>query len=230
MWNGAYGAAQPFSPAPASVFGASTSLTPLPWNPGNQPGELYLGNYAHAVIAAGYTAAHPGDEVFVNNRSILSILRASPNAQIGSVNPLFLGLRPDIVNLDAREIYEIKPIERLDDALLELSIYRAVFTAANLPLAPGSSFAPGTTGVVPAPGGLLVYGSPWPGVITYTVLRGSPFSIQLPESQSVREPSRGYWRRLSDATGLSGAALLGYLLVSEASRVLFPWRNFIPAL
>jgi hypothetical protein len=38
----------------------------------------------------------------------------------------------------------------------------------------------------------------------------------------------GYWSRLEKATGLTGGALIAYLIVSEGSRFVFPPRNFAP--
>ncbi len=38
------------------------------------------------------------------------------------------------------------------------------------------------------------------------------------------------WEALKQATGLSGAALIIYLIISEGSRIVFPPRNLVPVL
>jgi hypothetical protein len=41
-------------------------------------------------------------------------------------------------------------------------------------------------------------------------------------------PDRGFMKKMSEVTGLTGVALLIYVVVSEGSRVLFPPRNLVP--
>ncbi|AQS08727.1 hypothetical protein CLOBY_08370 [Clostridium saccharobutylicum] len=47
-------------------------------------------------------------------------------------------------------------------------------------------------------------------------------SYEYPENYS-----KGYWEYMEDMTGLAGAALVVYLIISEGSR-LFPPRNLVP--
>jgi hypothetical protein len=56
-----------------------------------------------------------------------------------------------------------------------------------------------------------------------------PVPEKAPERSRVRLPEvdRGFMQRMSAITGLTGTALIIYLIVSEGSRV-FPPRNFIP--
>jgi hypothetical protein len=51
-----------------------------------------------------------------------------------------------------------------------------------------------------------------------------------PAERSIEEPSPGWrdWAYWEEATGLTGAALVIYLIVSEGSRVAFPVRNLVP--
>ncbi len=47
-------------------------------------------------------------------------------------------------------------------------------------------------------------------------------------AQRSASSSGGTWKRLEQITGLTGAALVVYLIISEGSRVAFPPRNFVP--
>ncbi|MCR5247501.1 MAG: hypothetical protein K6E14_06935, partial [Paludibacteraceae bacterium] len=51
-----------------------------------------------------------------------------------------------------------------------------------------------------------------------------PFPLSVPKPQS-----DNFIKRVEDFTHLTGWALVGYLVISEGSRILFPARNLIPA-
>ena len=224
--------------AAAPTLPPTTSAPTQPglWNrPGEQPESLYIGWMAHALIAQAYKDAHPSELVYANHFPIATILTAFSGSQPGALNPSFAQLKPDIVNVVTGEIYEIKSMTQWQNASLELAMYLAVFRAANVPLIPGAPLAPGTFGVIPAPGGFFVYESPLPGLILYAYRPiPLPMPFRMAERSPVRAPTRapvdepGLWDKLSEATGLTGAALAAYLVVSEGSRIVFPPRNFIP--
>jgi hypothetical protein len=58
-----------------------------------------------------------------------------------------------------------------------------------------------------------------------------PPPVPVPEPvrapRRVPEVDRGFMDRMAEITGLTGAALITYLIISEGSR-LFPPRNLIP--
>ena len=157
-------------------------------------------------------------------------------------------LRPDIVNLSTREIYEIKPADAEAAAQALVAMHVDTFAKAGVAMKPGRSWAPGTDGVVPAPAGHFVFYAPGPGVIVYRYQRGD--YLPVPTIDETRAPSQkpvpvlahrsrtaldrpkrespGFWTRMEQLTGLTGAALGVYVVVSEGSRVIFPPRNLIP--
>ncbi len=54
-----------------------------------------------------------------------------------------------------------------------------------------------------------------------------PQPVPEPEPAKVPEEDSGFMKKMAAITGLSGAALLTYVIISEGSR-LFPPRNLIP--
>lgn len=48
-----------------------------------------------------------------------------------------------------------------------------------------------------------------------------------PEPQKQPQPDKGFMKKMEEITGLTGAALIIYLIISEGSR-LFPPRNLVP--
>jgi hypothetical protein len=114
-------------------------------------------------------------------------------------------------------------------------------------MAAGPQTAAGTAGVVPAPGGYYMYESPLPGVILYQYRRGQyqpqpqpvrvrqpqPVPVPTPQPQAQPQPQQpqphddDFWHRMEVLTGLTGTALVIYLIISEGSR-LFPPRNLVP--
>lgn len=60
--------------------------------------------------------------------------------------------------------------------------------------------------------------------------RPAPQPKEWQGQQAKREAAGGggLWKTLEKATGLTGAALLLYLIVSEGSRIAFPPRNLVP--
>jgi hypothetical protein len=178
------------NPALAGVRGP---VSPGPWAPpGNQPIPFYLGTAAHLAIAAEYTLMHPGEIVRTNTVSITRILDAlagppfnlAPNR--GGLTGDRLASEPDICNLTLHHLYEIKPAGSETLARTEAQWYVRSFTLAGVPMTLGPSGAPGTSGAVPAPGGVYLFSSPEPGVIVYQLRRMQVERVTVPEAERAR--------------------------------------------
>lgn len=220
-------AAVPMANAEAA---APNPVGPGNWNPpGNQPIPFYIGNEAHVAIALRYVTLHAGQQVFTNTVPFSSILGQIPGANRRGVSQEQLALRPDIANITLRQLYEVKPVASAGQAEAQLNIYLGLFRAAGVAMNPGSQSEPGVNGVLPAPGGYYMYECPSPGIILYQYRRGQYVPVPVPERtrQESPEDRRDFWRRMQEITGLTGAALVIYVIVSEGSR-LFPPRNLIP--
>ncbi len=218
----------------AIVAAAPRTIPAGPWMPpGDQPINLYIGSEAHRMIAMHYEEAHKTEVVFLNNRPISAILRELARMGVGPAankTAKAIGdgaLRPDITNLSTREIYEIKPAAAEALAAAKLSVYIAAFAKKGVTLAPGRSAARGTTGVVPAPAGHFRFHSPRPGVIVYRYSRGDYVPSEVLATEPEPKP-KGVLEKVRKATGLTGTALVLYLVVSEGSRVIIPARNLVP--
>lgn len=204
-----------------------------PWNPGRMPVPFYIGNSAHIAIAAEYAGLHRADAAFYNFSPISAILAAA--AALGlTINPLALraaqlGLKPDIANITRRHLYEIKPAGSQSLAAAEARLYMLAFAAAGLPMALGPTSEPGTSGTVPAPGGWYVFTSPEIGVITYRYRqpRRRRVRVRAPQPRTSPAMDRSLVESIQAATGLTGTALIIYIIISEGSR-LFPPRNLVP--
>ncbi len=223
---------------------AAMGLTPLnvigpgPWEPpGNQPIPFYLGNQIHDVIGEEYKSKHPGDEVMLNYFPITSILnrflRHGVLSHPENLTEVEKNGKPDIVNLNRRHLYEIKPKNRISEGVAEASLYALAFAKAGVVVTLGSTSEPGTSGVLPAPGGYIVFNSPVPGVIVYQYRRGSLEEVPVQASEKEKEGKLEFsmenlmkWEYWEELTGLTGGALLLYLIISEGSR-LYPPRNAI---
>ena len=201
-----------------------------PWSPpGNQPINLYIGNEAHRAIAAFYRAMHPGETVIANDFPIGSIIAQSAHAKKAQTTGVTgLTLKPDLTNMSSLELYEIKPWINQAGAVSEAAAYVAIFRKAGVPMKLGSSSAPGTTGIVQAPGGYCRFWSPAPGAIIYQKKNGDYTPpVPAPASEKQSQESSGWWSKMERITGLTGAALVIYIIVSEGSRVIPP-RNLVP--
>jgi hypothetical protein len=204
-----------------------------PWNPGNMPIGYYIGNAAHVEIAAAYAALHSTHAAFYNFTPVSSILQAAAALGIkispAAATAAQLGLKPDIANLTKMQLYEIKPVRLQTLAKAEAALYLAAFAAAGVPMLPGPTTEPGTFGTLPAPGGWFAYSSPEPGVITYAYRqppRKKPANDNA--TQPVTAPDKSMVQKMQALTGLTGAALWIYIIISEGSRIVVPPRNAIP--
>ena len=91
----------------------------------------------------------------------------------------------DIANLTRRHLYEIKPAKWQALGKAEAALYVAAFAAAGLAMGFGPTNEPGTSGVIPAPGGWYTFRSPEPGVITYDYSQPPRVRVRVP----VRAPA-----------------------------------------
>jgi hypothetical protein len=218
-----------------AVGGVAATLAGVvmgPWNPGRMPIPFYIGNSAHVAIAAAYAGLHPADAAFYNFSPISAILAAARALSI-TVNPAAitaaqLGLKPDIANVTRRHLYEIKPATAQSLGAAEARLYVVAFTAAGLPLALGPVGEAGTSGTLPGPGGWFTYSAPEPGVITYRYRQPRRRRVRVTSPSQSPAVDRSLVERIALATGLTGTALVIYLIISEGSRVVFPPRNLIP--
>lgn len=182
----------PAGPAGAAMSGPSP-VEPGPWAPpGQQPIPFYIGNEAHRAIAQEYRGAHPGDTVQANTFPLSSMLRTltamGRRNNAGALNETEHGLMPDIANLTRLHLYEIKPVAAQALGAAKAAMYLGLFTRAGVAMALGPTGEPGTSGGVPAPGGVYMFWSPEPGVIVYQYRRGRLVPVPVPAPE--REPSR----------------------------------------
>lgn len=82
-----------------------------PGRPGNQPFMWFLGISAHRLIAYNYLGKHLEEQqgIYANYFTIATILTDSGLGDPSRLNATEQGLKPDITNTDAREVFEIKP-------------------------------------------------------------------------------------------------------------------------
>jgi hypothetical protein len=180
------------NPSAAGPGGQPPSVEPGPWAPpGDQPIPFYIGNEAHARIAASYVAAHPGEGVLANFFPISSILERLTNlghaGDAGALNDTELGLMPDIVNLTRLHLYEIKPFTAQGLGAAKATMCVGLFGRAGVAMQLGPMSEPGTSGGLPAPDGVYMFWSPEPGVIVYSYRKGRLVPVPVPEAEPATE-------------------------------------------
>jgi hypothetical protein len=107
------------------------------------PWEFFLGNAAHRLIAYMYGVNHPQSEVYYNKETILSILDRSRLGAASRLLPDERILRPDITDVTALAVFEIKPWNEqgLLEGRQEVRIY---LVALNRALMADMGFSGGT--------------------------------------------------------------------------------------
>ena len=225
---------------------AGGGMSPGPWAPpGGQPAPFYVGNDAHKGIGERYAAANNPDLVFLNSTPVASIV-AEMKRELGATGDIQklsasnAALRPDILNATKRCVYEIKPANAAAEGAAEAAMYVAAFAQAGVVISLGAPAMPGTSGVISGPGGFFQYDSPVPGVIVYRYSKEQPQTVPVavpaPQSSPAEDQAGELqpagsvlsWQYWEEVTGLTGLALVTYLLISEGSRVLYPPRNLVP--
>jgi hypothetical protein len=176
--------------------GAPAPISPRPWSPpGNQPGGFYVGNEAHAAIGAFYRAAHSGEQTYLNNTPLSTILTSltriatnkGSSVDVSALAEDELARRPDIANLTRRHLYEIKPATAQAEAAAKARMYLSIFEKAGVEMTLGSTTEPGTAGGLPAPAGVFMFCSPEPGVITYEYRKGRLVPVPIPRPEPATE-------------------------------------------
>jgi hypothetical protein len=243
-------------PAPAMKT-AVGPVGPGPFSPGNQPVPCYVGNEVHRAIGDFYQAAHRRENVFLNVLPISGILERLKLPLPRGISKAVLAARPDIYNSDRQHLYEIKPLSRSSEAIADAVLYQMYFAQMGLAVSLGLPGEPGTQGILPAPKGYVVFNTPVPGVIAYHCAEGQyryapeTSTVQTPQAEPAAatkneqttqsptktppapHPAKPWWRQsdlvvsLEAATGLTGGALVAYLVVSEGLRIVLPVRNFV---
>jgi hypothetical protein len=208
---------------PAEVGGttAPKGVEPDPWNPpGDQPISFYIGNTAHRAIADVYRAAHRGDKIQSNDFAISSLLtslsKLEQQTEPRNLTEPELRLRPDIANLTRLHLYETKPLAHQGQGAAEAVMYVGLFQKAGIAMTLGPMGEPGTSGGVPAPGGVYMFWSPEPGVIVYQYRRGRlvPVEVEASETSSERrwklklQPLTREQQKAIITTTIGGAMLL----------------------
>jgi len=219
--------------SPDALASVGAAVMPGPWAPpGNQPIPYYIGNQAHVGITAEYAALHLGDVAFYNYNPMSTIIDAWINTMGKTANPAALtakrlGLKPDIANLSRSHLYEIKPksAEALGSA--EARMYLGLFTAVGIPMTLGPTTEPGTAGGIPAPGGVYLFNSPQPGVITYQYQRAKLVPIPVPAEEKARQPSQARLPRfklepihIQVAATITIGAIMLYILYAAGAGIL----------
>jgi hypothetical protein len=229
------------------TFNKMKSFKAGKWEPkGNIDKGAYIGTEVHKAIALKYEQSNLGDDVITNYKSVGTILKKNfPGSNVAALGDK-AGLKPDILNVTKRHLYEIKPETNATAAVLERDMYVELFKLAGVDIERGPSDAPGTSGVVQAPGGFAVYYSPVPGVILYRKRNGDfdPYALPIAATAEEQEKNKqqqptqtpalassglsAELEKLREDTGLSPEAFLLLMIFSEATRILFPPRNFLP--
>lgn len=106
------------------------------------PWELFLGHASHSLIAYIYGTRHPTNQVHYNKDTIERILRGAGLGDWSLLTEQQLELRPDITDLTAREVFEIKPsnAEGLQNGIQQLQTY---LLALNQTVLPSEAFSAG---------------------------------------------------------------------------------------
>ncbi|HBQ17788.1 MAG TPA: hypothetical protein DEF51_43895 [Myxococcales bacterium] len=199
----------------------------LPDRPGQQPFSWFLGRSAHMAISYYYRFVYGNNDVSYTDRSVGYILDDGVFFDIGDstrITEAQRRLRPDIVNLATREVWEIKPdnARGLRLAREEAEQYR---DALNEGLDEGQrQFSLGTgieDGELHVRFGegqwvwRLTWRNPEPGVVLYSLSRSRPLEDEDDEYQwedvSISNPSSAEARRAADALGtaMENRTLLG---------------------
>lgn len=113
-------------------------------NPGSQmPWEFFLGNAAHTLIAYMYKVNRPMNSVFYNSQTLVGILRRTDGADPAQLLADQRNLRPDITDVSALMVFEIKPWNEqgLQEGRQEVLLYLA---ALNRAMPPAMNFVGGT--------------------------------------------------------------------------------------
>ncbi|WP_143177860.1 hypothetical protein [Cystobacter ferrugineus] len=137
MSEGSEAGGEPSRPPPEgyNVPGRSPN-SEMPW-------EFFLGNAAHRLIAYMYGVHYPQNRAFYNTKTIDAILEDARLGDKYRLLPSERNLRPDITDVTALYVFEIKPWNEkgLLEGRQEVQVYLAVLNRA---VSPEASFLGGT--------------------------------------------------------------------------------------
>jgi hypothetical protein len=189
-------------------------IEPLPWTPpGKQPGPLYRGNEAHRAIAKHYEAKHKGERVVSNFTLISTILNnleeMGHRVERSRLTREERNRRPDILNVTRLCLYEIKPLGAAGDGDSQAMLYISILNKAGVAVSLGPPNDPGTTGQLPAPGGVIIFRCVRPGVIEYQYREGRLVPVPIPVTRDARKraPERSWNWELQPLTPAQQTAL-----------------------
>jgi RHS repeat-associated protein len=186
---------------------------PNPNTPRNRYGE-YIGTEIHKSIGTYYISLHPGEVVFTNYFPIKSIfgkagIKLPKTIEKGLEaieNKFNIKLKPDILNLDLKDMYEISsgknPAAGYAKSRAEAMLKMKIMNMAGLDIKLGPINDPGVNGAVPAPGGVAVFFSPSPGVILYKYQKvrkvpdTKPVPVPVPRLERVLDKLKDKFREL----------------------------------
>lgn len=108
-----------------------------------EPWAFFLGNAAHRMVAFMYSVKHPGSTAYYNTEPIKTILTEAGLGDTSRLLPNERNLRPDITDVTALSVFEIKPWNEKgrEEGLEEVRTYLA---ALNRAVAPDMGFSAGT--------------------------------------------------------------------------------------
>lgn len=175
----------PAAAGPLAAPGTPAPIGPGPFAPpGKQPVPLYIGNDAHKAIADHYQRLHRGEIVRSNSvpiSTLLEILEAQGHqVDRSSLTEQELDRRPDILNVTRLCLYEIKPESAAGAGQGQAAMYISILAKAGVAVSLGPSNDPGTSGQLPAPGGVFLFQSVRPGVIEYQYRHGHLVPVPIP--------------------------------------------------
>ncbi len=193
----------------------SQNIQALPWEPpGNQP-NLYIGNTAHREISDYYRRMRPSDErelIYTNYKSVGVILedlgRRGFRTSFRNISSQEANSQPDIANIVAKQLYEIKSRAGEAQGAKEVGEYRTALRKGGVDINFGPVHEAAARGIVPAPGGHFVFAPSQTGVIIYRRFNGD-YNQEATERK----------------TGLTGWDLLWALLLGGALSQQKPTGN-----
>jgi hypothetical protein len=204
-------------------------IEPLPWAPpGKQPAPLYRGNEAHKAVARHYVDRHKGEKIWRNYTPIKTILAELAERGVpvdpSRLTQQELDSKPDILNDPRRGLYEIKPKGAAGAGQIQASLYIGALGKAGYVASLGPSEDPGTSGQLPAPGGVFIFRSAVPGVIEYEYRQGTLVPVPIPVTGDVRQEGQARswtWelqpltpaQQSALATATAGTALLILVMI-----------------
>lgn len=179
-------------------------------------GTAFVGTWVHILIQQHYV-------------SMIDPMAAAEYAIPGSSLSGADG-RADIVD-SSGGVYEIKPFGLIAEGFAEAENY-TVFAELNCD--PSVNWHLGTTYYYHTfyyNGEIIATWLAMPGVIAYLRMRPQEQEQEQeqeqPERRRIPVPDESFMEKMETITGLTGAALITYIIISEGSR-LFPPRNLVP--